>query len=295
MSIYKKIYQYTRQSYFFEEQMNNKLFITLTIFFGMIILLTAPFIIPAFAGTSAYFNVSLTISNAVPTIVSVDAISDTPAEGTTKVVSFYFNASDANGVSDIPGSNALIKINRSGVTLTSSPCSVVGSTATMNRYQCDLTINYYNLPGAWTINASVYDGASAIATDLTQTYTNGNVYGISLKTDSLTFSGSPGENDVNASNNPQVVNNTGNNAITTLNLTAYNLANGGTHIGAGNFTANVTDSTAGQTLINNTPVTISGSGVSVLGTRDMYIYLDVPTGIGNGSYTSTNSWIVTIN
>ncbi len=276
--------------------MEKKILLSIAIFLAFCTILTLPFIIPAFAGTSAYFNVSLTISNAAPVIVSVDAISDTPTEGTTKVVSFYFNASDTNGVSDIPASNALVKINRSGVELSSgSSCEVIGSTSTMNRYQCNITINYYNLPGSWTINASVFDGASALATNVTQTYTNGNVYGISLKTNSLTFSGSPGQSDVNASNNPQTVNNTGNNAITSLNVTAYNLANGGTFIGVGNFSVNITSAATGQTLINNTPVTVSGSSVAVQGSRDLNIFLDVPNGITNGTYTSTNSWIVTIN
>lgn len=276
--------------------MEKKIILTLSIFLVLCAILTLPFIIPAFAGTSAYFNVSLTISNAAPTIVSVDAISDTPTEGTTKVVSFYFNASDTNGVSDIPASNALVQINRSGVTLSSgSACAVIGSTATMNRYQCNVTINYYNLPGSWTINASVFDGASALATNVSQIYTNGNVYGITLSTNSLTFSGSPGQNDISASNNPQVVNNTGNNAITSINITAVNLANGGSYIGVGNFTANITNAATGQTLVNNTPTTISGSSVAVQGTRNLYLFLDIPSGLTNGTYTSTSSWTVTMN
>lgn len=135
--------------------MNKKILLTSTIFIALITVLTLPLVFPTFAGTSALFNVSLTITNSAPTIVSVDAISDTPSEGTTKVVSFYFNASDSNGVSDIPASNALVKINRSGTTLTSGSCVVVGSTSTMNRYQCNLTVDYYNLPGAWSINASI--------------------------------------------------------------------------------------------------------------------------------------------
>lgn len=276
--------------------MEKKILLTISVFLALCIALTLPFTIPAFAGTTANFNVSLTISNAAPTITYVNAVSDTPSEGTTKVVSFYFNATDSNGVVDIPASNALVQINRSGVTLSSgSSCAVIASNAVMNRYQCNITINYYNLPGAWTINASVYDGASALATNTTQTYTNGNVYGISLKTNSLTFSGSPGQNDVNASNNPQTVNNTGNNAITSLNITAYNLLYSGTTIGAGNFSANITSSPTGQTLINNTPITVVGSSVAVQGTRDLNIYLDVPSGITNGTYTSISSWVVTLN
>ncbi|MGV8150339.1 MAG: hypothetical protein ACP5NV_01285 [Candidatus Woesearchaeota archaeon] len=275
--------------------MKKKILLTSIIFAALALALTIPFTLPTFAGTTALFNVSLTISNAAPTIVYVDAISDTPSEGTTKVVSFYFNASDSNGVADIPSSNALIKINRSGVTLTSAPCSVVGGTATVNRYQCDVTVNYYNLPGAWTINASIYDGAFATATNTSQIYTNGNVYGISLKTNSLTFSGSPGDNDVTASNNPQTVNNTGNNAITSLNITAYSLASGATLIGAGNFSANVSNNAIGQILANNTAITIASSSVAVQNSRDLYIFLDVPAGIPDGTYTSTSSWIVTMN
>jgi hypothetical protein len=263
---------------------------------ALITVLTMPFIIPAFAETTtAFFNVSLTISNAVPTIVSVNAISDTPSEGTTKLVTFYFNASDSNGVSDIPASNALVIINQSGESLTSGTCIVVGTPSTiMYRYECNVSVSYFHLPGAWTINASVYDGASSRATDLSAIYTNGNLYGISLKTNSLTFSGSPGQNDVNASNNPQVLNNTGNRVINSVNLTAYNLANGQNFIGAGNFSANVSDSAVGQALSNNTAVNIASSTVAIQGTKDMFIYLDVPTGVTNTTYTSIGSWVVTI-
>lgn len=275
--------------------MKKRNLLTFAVFLTLSIILLLPFIFPTFAGTTALFNVSLIISNAAPTIVVVESVSNTPSEGTTKIVQFLFNASDVNGVGDIPASNALVRINQSGTTLTSSSCEVIASTATVNSFSCNITINYYNLPGAWTINASVYDGASALATDLTKLYTNGNVYGITLKTNSLTFSGSPGQNDINASNNPQTVNNTGNNVIPTLNLTAYDLRNGAVFIGSANFTVNVTNNAVGQVLSNNTPITIAESNVSVQGSNDLYVFLDIPTGVTNGTYASTQAWVLTIN
>ena len=98
------------------------------------------------------------------------------------------------------------------------------------------------MPGAWTINASIFDGAAASASNTSAYLTLGTTYAISLKTTSLTFSGSPGQNDLNASNNPQLVNNTGNGAFSQINLTAYELKAGSNYIGAGNFSANTSDS-----------------------------------------------------
>jgi hypothetical protein len=245
-------------------------------------------------GNISYFNVSLTISNSIPSVIYVAAVSDSPSEGTTKVITFNFNASDANGVSDIPAGNALVKINKSGTTYTSGACIDRGSSGTTQKYECNVTINYYDTPGIWTINASVFDGAAATADNTSQYLTLGTTYAISLKTTSLTFSGTPGQNGVSASNNPQVVNNTGNGAFSQINLTAYELKSGSNYIGASNFSVNTTNNATGQTLINNTMVLVANSSLAVNNSRNLYVYLNVPNGVANATYTSVSSWIVTM-
>jgi len=245
-------------------------------------------------GNLSYFNVTLTISNTAPTITYVKAISASPTEGTASNVEFTFNASDANGAGDIPASNADVVINRSGVTRTSGPCYIKSTSGITNMYICNVTVNYWDLPGTWTINASVYDGASAIAENRSIYLTMGTTYAIALKTTSLTFSGSPGATGVGASNNPQFINNTGNGAFSSTNITAFNLLGGSNYIDAANFTINTTNTQVGHIMLNNTPVKLYSSNLSVQSLLNLYVYMQIPNGTTNATYTSSSSWLVTM-
>ncbi|HYD04041.1 MAG TPA: hypothetical protein VEC16_07130 [Alphaproteobacteria bacterium] len=281
-----------------KESNNSKVILTaIAVFIVMLSISIFPSIYSAFAapGNTTAFNVTATINSGSPSITSVESFSDSPNEGTTKTIVAYFNASHPNGVANIPASNAMVKINQSGVVLNSTACQVNATDSiTVNKFACNITLNYYNLPGVWTINATIVDLAGNSLSNITAYYTNGNTYGISIKTTSIAFAGTPGST-VGATNNPQYVNNTGNVAYTEMNLTAYDLLAGSNRIAAQNFTANVTDgSGAGQTLINATPVRINASSLSVLGQRNLYLYLNIPAGASNGTYSSVSSWIVTL-
>jgi hypothetical protein len=252
-----------------------------------------PAIVPTFAANTSSFTVSLTLDNSAPVVTYVAAVTDTPADGTTKLVNFTFNATDANGYLDIPASNAKVIINKSGISRQSSACASSGSAGTVAMYICNVTIYYYDAPGTWTINASVFDGASAQGDNLTRMFTVNTLYGIQLKTASLTFSGTPGQNDVSASNNPQWANNTGNSAFSYLNVTAFALVSGGNLIDAGNFTANVSANPIGHQLVNNSMVKLGDSAVPVGNFTNVSVYLDIPSGVGNGTYTSSSQWVIT--
>lgn len=247
-------------------------------------------------GNTTTFNVSLTVNSGSPSITYVQAVSDSPNEGTTKVVKFYFNASHPNGVSKIPASNAELSINRSGTTLTSSECSLYATDGlTTNMYECNITIFYYTSPGSWTINATITDTSALSAVNTSVYFTNGNTYGIALKTAALTFNGNAGVSDLGADQNPQFVNNTGNVGFNQINITAYDLQQGAEFIGVGNFTINTTNSGGpGHQLINNTPVTLANSSVAVGSARNLYLYLDVPSGTTDGNYTTVSQWVVTV-
>lgn len=276
-----------------KKQLTLQILLTLTLFSISMVALATPLVLPVLAGNSSTFGISLTISNTAPTITNVQAISDSPAEGTTKAISFYFNATDSNGVLDIPASNANITINQSGVSLADSGCIIVGTSGNTNMYECNVTVNYYNLPGAWTINASIYDGASATDTDLGSLLTMGTTYGITRSVATLTFNGAAGTNDVAASNNPQVITNQGNAAFGQLDVKAYEIDNGVDIIPATAFATATSATPAGNAMINNTDVTITTSSVAIQGTRNLHVYLDIPSGISDGSYASVADWVVT--
>jgi hypothetical protein len=273
----------------------NDVFVTIAFFITILIVLMMPGVRPAFgvSGNITYFNVTATVNGGSPTVTYVYAINDSPNEGTTKVVHFYFNATHPNGVANIPAQYASIRINQSGTTLISSGCSVLSTDGvTLNRYDCNVTIYFYTLPGAWTINATISDAASNIATNTGSAYTNGNTYGVTLDKNTMGFGGNAGASGVPSTDNPQKVNNTGNVAYGQINITAISLQSGVNVIGAGNFTANTT--AAAQQLANNTPVTITDSSIAVNGSRNVYLYLNIPSGVSNGTYTSTGQWTVTV-
>jgi hypothetical protein len=255
-----------------ENMINNKIFLTsVTIFTILTIFAITPSIMSVFgvSGNTTIFNVSVTVITGNPTITIVDAISDIPATG------------------------ASIIINQSGTSIASTGCIVNSTSGITNRYDCNITLQYYHLPGTWTINATIVDTGSNRATNTSIMYTNGNTYGVAVTVNNVTFSGSPGQT-VQPSTQ-QVVNNTGNIAYTSINLTAFEIRSGSNIIDARNFTANTTGTgSPGHTLINNTAVTLGNSSVDVQTTRDLNISLTIPTGTTNGTYTSVSSWIITL-
>jgi hypothetical protein len=277
----------------------NELVLTIIFFMTMLIVLMMPGVLPAFgvSGNVTYFNVTVTVNGGSPIITYVQAISDSPSEGTTKTVHFYFNATHPNGVANILPGGASIKITQSGTTLTSTGC-MVNSTdgVTLNRFDCNVTLNYYNLPGAWTINATIVDTSANSVSNTGSSFTNGMIYGLTLKATTITFGGDSGTPDISAGQNPQQVNNTGNMNFTQINLTAFNVKSiTNAIIGAGNFTANTTNGTGfGQILINNTAVMLVNSTLPVNGSRNVYLYLDLPSGVANGTYYSEDQWRVTV-
>jgi hypothetical protein len=277
---------------------NNLILLSVSIFTATILIIVASTILPVLGvpGNTTSFNVTLTVNSGSPSITYVQAISDSPNEGGTKLVHFYFNATHPNGVANIPASGAHVQINQSGTIIPDNGC-IINSTdgSALNRYDCNITIYYYTLPGTWTINATITDISSNKATNNLVVYTNGNTYGVALKTNSISFGGTPGATNIPANENPQYVNNTGNMNFTQINLTAYSLQSGSNVIGAGNFTANTTNSGGpGQQLLNNTPITLSNSSVSLNNSRNLYLYANIPIGIANGTYNSTGAWVVTL-
>ncbi len=273
------------------------LLISAVVFILSLVIVLVPFIFPVFGsiGNSTTFNVTITVNGGSPTITYVDAITDTPNEGAPKVVNFYFNATHPNGVTNMQDGNAVVIINKSGINLTSGASCTSTSSGITKRFTCPITINYFNEPGAWTINATIIDLALNTVSNTTKTYTNNELYAITLRSYNLGFTGTPGQAGA-ITPTPQIVNNTGNKAFTQINLTAFNLMSVESNfIGVGNFTANTSNSGgAGYTLINNTQVALANSTLNVSGTRDIYLYASIPAGIANGTYDSISPWVVSL-
>jgi len=198
-------------------------------------------------------------------------------------------------------------------------------------FTCTINMEYYdNASSDWVINITVTDSNSATATNDTGKFTYNSLAAFSLTRKGLSESGlnftSLNLGDVDKpAKTPILLNNTGNNDFDQINITAADLVSGSNSIVVGSFTINVTNSTgadigkglpltkaaqvirdlgsAGNVVANATLLHgpgISGQSVpypgvsqfTTKGNRSLYFWVDVPTGIGTGTYN--NTWNITL-
>ncbi len=242
------------------------------------------------------FNVSLVISNTGPSISGVAAASGTPSEGTTSALHVYFNVTDVNGYIDIDPTDSTANVTNGGTTRSSTGCVdyAAWTGGDIRGVDCTILMEYNDIPGAvWDISVTAQDSNPTSAnSDDAATMTYGTLWAFTLTEASIGFSSeSPGATNVNSTGDPQTLNNTGNGAFTTINLTGYELSNGVDTIGAGNFTVNVTDAKGAS--VDGT-ITIADASLARSGTQDLYVWVDIPSGISDGTYqtNSTTQWVV---
>ena len=271
--------------------------LTASIFLITIIGLLTPITMQVFGAdnTQEYFNLSVTINNSAPSIDGVADASATPTEGSTTTVSILFNVSDSNGYEDVDPSQSYANVTLNGVTRESSSCQnyAPATSGNIQGVNCTITINYYDEPGTWNISVTAQDSNPTTASsNNAATLTYSTLYAFTLEKNSVSFSGEPGDTDVNASNDPQIINNTGNGNFANINLTGYELSNGVDTIGAGNFTVNATADAKGASVGSNQQIT--SATLNRNNTQNLYIWADIPSGISDGTYTTntTTQWMV---
>jgi hypothetical protein len=246
---------------------------------------------------STTFTPSVTVTNQPPTITIPASQSITGSAGTTAVVYIIFNATDINGAADLDNATAQITINRTGETSrTSSSCTPTTIDATKNGYNCSITILYYDAQGTWTVNASINDSSDNFVQNSTGSVTVNAIDAIALTQGSISFTGTPGTNDVAASPTPQRVNNTGNSDYTSVSVRGFSFTSGSNVLSVGNATVNVSASGGlGQVLINNTPIAVTSAALNkgAVSLQNLSFYLDIPAGLPSGAYTAQSAWQVT--
>lgn len=272
--------------------------LSLFIFLATIIAITTPLVILTSGATTDTFSVSTTVGNSAPQIVWVEAPTETPNAGTTKVITIDFNVTDNNSVTDIDTASSSANITKAGeADRLSTACWSVSNSSDQKtqRIRCNITIYYYDADGAWDICVYATDGTASDSDCTSSDLTMNSLDDISVVETSLSFSGSPGEQDVAATENPLTINNTGNQVYTGIDLTAYNLTGGGDTIGATNFAVNTTASGGpGNQLSHGSPVTITGASLNkgATATEELYFYLDIPSGITATTYNSVSNWVI---
>ena len=125
--------------------------------------------------------------------------------------------------------------------------------------------------------------------------TVGNADHVDVINATIGFSGSAGEQDVGPSN--IIMNNTGNQDYSNINITAYDLvgAVSSDPIGVSNFTVNITDgSGVGQSLVDSTDVQVTSASLArrtgASTTEEFFFYVDIPLGIEEDEYTAGTNW-----
>lgn len=176
------------------------------------------FLNPSGRAADAPQNVSVTIAGAnTPVVNFVENINGgsgvSPLEYTIKTVSFETHVYDQDGVGNINDSAVSARFTF-GTTTRSGSCApqadIDGFTA---NYTCSINMNYYDSSGSWTTNVSAKDVENNYADNTSEifSYSILKSFAVPLSPSSLSFPTLvPGAANQNASNDPTIVNNTGN-------------------------------------------------------------------------------------
>ena len=240
---------------------------------------------PVLAATQDSTGVNLTIQSISPEVYFVEAIAaQDPVDGNTTTVTFEVRIRDNNTYSDISSVNAtFFKTGETNRTDASCTFSSQLSATTAN-YSCSVDMLYYDLDGFWNVSVVSEDADSNTDTNDSISFTYNQLSAMRMSPNNITFGSlSPGQTGVGATDDPIVLNNTGNQNFTQINTTALDLngvTNSTEYIPAGNFSMNVADSSGGDSLANNTAVTLTSGTLprGATSTEDIYFYLEeVPT------------------
>ncbi|MGV8171366.1 MAG: hypothetical protein ACP5OA_01600, partial [Candidatus Woesearchaeota archaeon] len=225
-------------------------------------------------------------------VISIEAIN--PIESSQTVIEFNFTVNDAQGNDTINVSSAVVLINNSGTTRQSTACNGVAINYTAQNISCNVSLQYYDPAGVWDVNISISDTMNNYTQNTSTTFTYNTLYAIVLNTNLLDF-GSLNAGDVDKTAGTLTLNNTGNFNYTLITLKAYDLVNDTHTLSAPNFRINITDSSVGtvlsnDTFINITDATLPRSTNSSIGNQSMYVYVDIPLGTAAKKYNSLLDW-----
>lgn len=300
----------------------------------IVIIVSLPLVYAAASIVRVGFKVELVISNRNPTITfnnittslgSSQFSVDPTATGATSVL-ISFNVTDADGVTQINASKAVVNFTLgafsqwyANVTALSTSefgtCSNSTQTSTIMVINCTVVLPYYvNASSSWRINISVQDTQGGTGRNDSAIFTVNTVSSISLPNSFANFSNvNLGQNNVLAYPH-LLLNNTGNDDFGQVNMTAAALVGTTTtteNIAVTNFGVNLTNSSSNQYItfpangIVNLRDTATGGNVSFRhghtsafapnadkGNISAFLWVNVPSsGLSSQLYNAT--WNVT--
>ncbi|MEK6919256.1 MAG: hypothetical protein AABW73_04440 [Nanoarchaeota archaeon] len=171
--------------------------------------------------TSGTFNLNISVGNSPPNITNVGIVSTPfdPTEysigGGLTAVTFNFTVNDTDGYQNIDTTSAKANatfVNGSTVWVAKNDSCVYssgsGQTAIFN---CTLKMWYFNPAGLWNITIYAQDNSGASAQNRTQNFTYSSLKAFTLAPATLAFNSlSGGSTNTTSTNDPVILNNTGN-------------------------------------------------------------------------------------
>ncbi len=157
-----------------------------------------------------------------PAITYIDAIpAQTINENSYLPVKFYFTAQDSLGVAKLNDTSIIANFTIAGNPVRSnSSCVKVGNIDSNNvNYSCTVNLWYFDTSGTWNIGISINDTSGNAAYNTTQTFTLQQTAAFVISPTSLIWNALvPGIQNQTATNDPIILNNTGNKPITVGNI-----------------------------------------------------------------------------
>ncbi len=274
--------------------------------------------------TSGTTGLSITVTNLPPNVTDVPEVPEQSIteSGATAVI-LYFTASDVDGVSNLNDSSATINLTTTddSTVILNDTCEVVADLdSTSANYTCTLYFQYFDVSGNWTIEPSIKDNSGAMASNNSVNVSLAPTLAIQITPSSLSFASiAPGADNATATDDPILVNNTGNQNVTSGNVQvqAFSLIGGDDatkNIPAANFTVgNVTGGENSEcvatAMVNGTataiPSTFVPRGNNSVGVNpengieELYVCLvDAPTvdDLPSQTYSATgaSAWVVSV-
>ncbi|MBI5804067.1 Ig-like domain repeat protein, partial [Candidatus Pacearchaeota archaeon] len=262
---------------------------------------------------SYWVNVT-SASNTPPKITFIEAIPDTdPTEDNFFGIEFYFTMNDSDGVDDLNDAGVVANFTRAGEPLRqNSSCSPIpgANTTTSQNYSCTIDMWYFDDAGLWNITLLGKDIGGEVAQNVNTTFQYNLLKAIQISHTALSFDASIGAENQTSTNDPTLINNTGNYNAVNISFVGINLhgeENSSFFIDVANISVGLTTGAAnpecnGALLFNGTVVNITGTSLNrgnhsinngTLGQEQFYYcILIVPRGIPSQTYStsSTQGW-----
>ena len=222
-------------------------------------------------------GVNITVGNTGPQLTNVSAIANVGlnkyglSDG-KKTVFFSFIAYDHdsyNGYVDLDDATAYANFTKASEGLReNTSCSAIENIDDNSRnYSCSIDMYYFDAAGSWTVTAYIKDKSAAPAINDTTTFTVNSLDAMDLSPAALTFPTLiPGATNQEATNDPTVLNNSGNQNFAVIEINATRLtgeSDNSIKISADLFKVNSThgaaDACSADAMSNSTYVTITGA------------------------------------